>query len=87
MTGEVSLSGRVLPVGGIKEKILAAHRAGVRTVILPRRNEKSLIEDVPLIVRNAMTFHLVDSIPQVLDAAFEAVPALTEPDELTARTF
>jgi ATP-dependent Lon protease len=87
MTGEVSLSGRVLPVGGIKEKILAAHRAGVRTVILPRRNEKSLIEDVPEVVRNAMTFHLVDSIPQVLDAAFEAVPALTEPDELTAPAF
>ena len=47
MTGEVSLSGRVLPVGGIKEKVLAAHRAGIRTLILPRRNEKNLMEDVP----------------------------------------
>jgi ATP-dependent Lon protease len=63
MTGEISLSGRVLPVGGIKEKVLAAHRAGVRTLILPRRNEKSLQEDVPAVVRDAMTVHLVDSIP------------------------
>jgi ATP-dependent Lon protease len=75
MTGEVSLSGRVLPVGGIKEKVLAAHRAGVRTVILPRRNEKNLVEDVPATVRDAMTFHLVDSIPEVLRVAFDAVPS------------
>ena len=75
MTGEVSLSGRVLPVGGIKEKILAAHRAGVRTVILPRRNERNLLEDVPATVRDVMTFHLVDSIPEVLRAAFDAVPS------------
>jgi ATP-dependent Lon protease len=72
MTGEVSLSGRVLPVGGIKEKVLAAHRAGVRTVILPRRNEKNLIEDVPAAVRDVMTFHLVDSIPEVLGVALDA---------------
>jgi ATP-dependent Lon protease len=78
MTGEVSLSGRVLPVGGIKEKILAAHRAGVRTVILPRRNEKNLMEDVPAVVRDAMTFHLVDSIPEVLDKALDEVAAFDE---------
>ena len=84
MTGEVSLSGRVLPVGGIKEKVLAAHRAGVRTVILPRRNEKSLMEDVPVLVRDAMTFHLVDSIPQVLDKALDEV-ATFDPRELTAQ--
>ena len=77
MTGEVSLSGRVLPVGGIKEKILAAHRAGVRTVILPRRNEKNLLEDVPAVVRDVMTFHLVDSIPEVLRVALDAVPSAT----------
>jgi ATP-dependent Lon protease len=71
MTGEVSLSGRVLPVGGIKEKVLAAHRAGVRTVILPRRNEKNLMEDVPEAVRNVMSFHLVDSVSDVLQAALE----------------
>ena len=74
MTGEISLSGRVLPVGGIKEKILAARRAGVSTVILPRRNEKNLLEDVQPTVRESMTFHLVDSIPEVLAVAFEETP-------------
>jgi ATP-dependent Lon protease len=74
MTGEISLSGRVLPVGGIKEKILAARRAGVSTVILPRRNEKNLLEDVQPSVRERMTFHLVDSIPEVLAVAFEETP-------------
>ena len=71
MTGEVTLSGRVLPVGGIKEKVLAAKRAGVTTVILPKRNEKHLIEDVPQAAREGMTFHLVDSVAQVLDLALE----------------
>jgi ATP-dependent Lon protease len=71
MTGEVTLSGRVLPVGGIKEKVLAAKRAGVITVILPRRNEKHLIEDVPRDAREGMTFHLVDSVDEVLDLALE----------------
>ena len=71
MTGEVTLSGRVLPVGGIKEKVLAAKRAGVTTVILPKRNEKHLIEDVPPAAREGMTFHLVDSVTQVLDLALE----------------
>jgi ATP-dependent Lon protease len=82
MTGEVSLSGRVLPVGGIKEKVLAAHRAGVRTVILPRRNEKNLKEDVPPAVRQAMTFHLVDSIPEVLEAALDELPSVHGPELL-----
>jgi len=70
MTGEITLSGRVLPVGGIKEKILAAKRAGVKTVILPARNAKNLAEDVPPPVRAEMTFHLVDSIEEVLTLAF-----------------
>ena len=75
MTGEVTLSGRVLPVGGIKEKVLAAKRAGVTTVILPKRNEKHLLEDVPQAAREGMTFHLVDSVTQVLDLALEgAIP-------------
>jgi ATP-dependent Lon protease len=76
MTGEVSLSGRVLPVGGIKEKVIAAHRAGVRTVVLPRRNEKNLLEDVPREVRDAMTFHLVDSASEAVGLALEESPAV-----------
>jgi ATP-dependent Lon protease len=71
MTGEVSLSGRVLSVGGIKEKVLAAHRAGVRTVILPRRNEKNYMEDVPSAVRTVMTVHFVDTVEEVVDLALE----------------
>ena len=71
MTGEVTLSGRVLAVGGIKEKVLAARRAGVTTVILPRRNERNLLEDVPRPLRESMTFHLVDSVEEVLDLALE----------------
>ena len=78
MTGEISLSGRVLPVGGIKEKVLAAHRAGVRTVVLPRRNEKNLVEDVPAAVREVMTFHLADAVQDVLEAALEAAPVLED---------
>jgi ATP-dependent Lon protease len=71
MTGEVTLSGRVLPVGGIKEKVLAARRAGVKAVIVPKRNEKNLIEDVPEAARAGMTFHLVDTLDQVLNLALE----------------
>jgi len=71
MTGEVTLSGRVLPVGGIKEKVLGARRAGVKVVILPKRNEKNLIEDVPVQARAGMTFHLVDTLEQVLNLALE----------------
>ncbi|HEX7788887.1 MAG TPA: endopeptidase La, partial [Methylomirabilota bacterium] len=71
MTGEVTLSGRVLPVGGIKEKVLGARRAGVKAIILPKRNEKSLIEDVPVQVREGLTFHLVETLDQVLDLALE----------------
>jgi ATP-dependent Lon protease len=69
MTGEISLSGLVLPVGGIKEKMLAAHRAGIRRVILPKANEKDL-KDVPMEVRDDMTFILVEQIEEVLRAAF-----------------
>ena len=82
MTGEVSLAGRVLPVGGIKEKVLAAHRAGIRTVLLPKRNAKNLIEDVPLRVRDEMTIHLVDSVPDVLSLALEDAPAWPEVEPL-----
>ncbi len=70
MTGEITLSGRVLPVGGIKEKVLAAHRVGITTVILPRQNEKALLEDVPAGVRAQLTIHLVSTVGEVLRLAF-----------------
>ncbi len=75
MTGELTLRGQVLPVGGIKDKVLAAHRAGLQTVILPRRNEYDL-EDVPVEVREALKFVLVED----MDAVWEA--ALTPPQSL-----
>jgi ATP-dependent Lon protease len=68
MTGEVTLSGRVLPIGGVKQKVLAAHRAGLTEVILPARNGPDL-DDLPEEVRAAMTVHLVDDVTQVLDVA------------------
>ncbi|MHB9037189.1 MAG: endopeptidase La [Armatimonadota bacterium] len=68
MTGEITLRGRVLPIGGVKEKVLAAHRAGIRIVILPKENENDL-EDIPANVRNEMTFHLVGHADEVLELA------------------
>ncbi|MGH2814852.1 MAG: S16 family serine protease, partial [Actinomycetota bacterium] len=68
MTGEVTLQGRVLPIGGVKQKVLAAHRAGLKEVILPERNGADL-EDVPESVRAEMTFHQASEIDQVLDHA------------------
>jgi len=69
MTGEISLTGLVLPVGGIKEKVLAAHRAGIRRIILPKANEKDL-KDVPQEVREELTILPVERIEEVLPAAF-----------------
>ena len=68
MTGEVTLQGRVLPIGGVRQKVLAAHRAGLTTVVLPARNGPDL-EDVPEPVRQEMTFHLASDIGEVLEAA------------------
>jgi ATP-dependent Lon protease len=68
MTGEITLQGKVLPIGGVKQKVLAAHRAGLTEVILPKRNGPDL-EDVPERVREVMTFHLADSVDDVLAAA------------------
>ena len=72
MTGEVTLQGRVLPIGGVKQKVLAAHRAGLKEVILPKRNEGDL-EDVPEQVRNEITFHTAETVDQVLAIALEEV--------------
>ena len=66
MTGEITLSGRVLPVGGIKEKVLAAHRLGLKEILLPKRNEKQVKEELPENVRKDLTFHLVGSIEDAL---------------------
>jgi ATP-dependent Lon protease len=68
MTGEVTLQGRVLPIGGVKQKVLAAFRAGLTEVVLPLRNGPDL-EDVPEPVRSAMTFHLARTVDEVLTAA------------------
>src|SRR5438876_775423 len=73
MTGEITLRGKVLPVGGIKDKILAAYRAGIRTVILSAENDKDL-DDLPAEVRNDMEFHLVSNMDEVIKVALEGVP-------------
>jgi len=80
MTGEISLSGLVLPVGGIKEKVLAAHRAGIKRIILPKANEKDL-KDVPQEVRDELTFILAERIEEVLPAAFNQDASTTPPAE------
>ncbi len=76
MTGEVTLQGRVLPIGGVKQKVLAAHRAGITEVILPKRNEGDL-DDVPEKVREEIAFHPVETVDEVLALALE--PAAEEP--------
>ena len=75
MTGEVTLQGRVLPIGGVKQKVLAAHRAGITEVILPKRNEGDL-DDVPEKVREEIAFHPVETVDEVLALALE--PAVDE---------
>jgi ATP-dependent Lon protease len=83
MTGEVTLRGRVLPVGGIKMKVLAAHRAGLKTVILPKRNERDL-EDVPAEIRKTMQFIMVDRIEEAIDVGL--MPSGSETDSLAGKT-
>jgi ATP-dependent Lon protease len=73
MTGEITLRGQVMPVGGIKEKVLAAHRARLKTVLLPARNEADL-EDIPDEVKNEMEFIFVDTIDEIMKHALEDEP-------------
>ena len=68
MTGEITLRGKVLPVGGIREKVLAAHRAGIKKVLLPRENEPD-IDDIPSAVRKQLEFVLIDNVGEALDQA------------------
>ncbi|HKZ53213.1 MAG TPA: endopeptidase La [Candidatus Acidoferrales bacterium] len=82
MTGEITLSGLVLPVGGIKEKVLAARRSGVREMILPAENQPNLEEDIPAHLREGMTFHFVKTVEDVLEHAFE--PGLLKKEAVVA---
>jgi ATP-dependent Lon protease len=77
MTGEISLQGQVLPIGGLKQKILAAHRAGLKTVIFPKRNEADL-DDVPEDIREEMTFHMAECLDEVLEHALSPAIVLDE---------
>ena len=75
MTGEITLRGRVLPVGGIKEKVLAAHRAGFTTVIIPKKNDKDLV-DVPKSAKRDLKIILVERMEEVIDAAMSPAPLI-----------
>jgi len=73
MTGEITLRGKVLPIGGLKEKLLAAHRHGINEAIMPKDNEKDL-PDIPETLRNVMKLHFVESMDDVLRIALEREP-------------
>ena len=81
MTGEITLRGKVLPIGGVKEKVLAAHRAGVKTIIMPKDNEKDLA-DIPKNVLDALNMHLVSHMDEVLKIALDGplTPLAPAPD-------
>jgi ATP-dependent Lon protease len=81
MTGEITLSGRILPVGGIKEKVLAARRVGIREVVLPKQNAKNVNEDLTPELRQDLTVHLVSSIDEVLALALQPISRDTRPGD------
>jgi ATP-dependent Lon protease len=91
MTGEITLTGRVLPIGGLKEKVLGARRAGIKHVVLPKQNEADL-HDIPLHLRRTMTFHPCETLDQVLEVALvgglgalERQPIVDQPTKKNAR--
>jgi ATP-dependent Lon protease len=81
MTGEITLTGRVLPVGGIKEKVLAARRAGIKEIILSDRNRRDVTEDVPEQVKADLTFHYVKEVVEVLRLALEPATEAAQEEE------
>jgi ATP-dependent Lon protease len=83
MTGEITLRGRVLPIGGLKEKVLGAHRAGIKTIVLPKDNEADL-EDLPEDVRKALEFHPVTALDEVFEIAIVRHGAPVEEPALAA---
>jgi ATP-dependent Lon protease len=85
MTGEITLSGRVLPVGGIKEKVLAARRAGICDVILPKQNSKNVDEDLTPELRKDLVVHLVSTIDEVLAMALQPVSTDARPTKQDPR--
>jgi ATP-dependent Lon protease len=86
MTGEITLSGLVFPVGGIKEKVLAAHRAGIRRIVLPKKNEAD-VEDIPEEVRKELEIVPVKQIAEVLEATLEAEPPIPQAEVPQHRAF
>jgi ATP-dependent Lon protease len=84
MTGEITLSGLVFPVGGVKEKVLAAHRAGIRRIILPKKNEAD-VEEIPEDVRKELEIIPVTKIDEVIKAALEADPAASNGNNYMAQ--
>jgi ATP-dependent Lon protease len=80
MTGEITLRGEVLPIGGLKEKLLAAHRGGISTVIIPDENSKNLIE-IPKNIKEKLTIIPVKWIDEVLEIALEKMPNINPPEE------
>jgi ATP-dependent Lon protease len=85
MTGEITLSGRVLPIGGVKEKVLAARRLGIHQVIVPKQNAKNINEDLTPELRQGLTVHLVSSIEEVLALALQPVSSDVRPLKKPAR--
>jgi ATP-dependent Lon protease len=85
MTGEITLRGKVLPVGGIKEKLLAAYRAGITTIVLPKENDKDL-DDLPEEIRTVMEFHLVDDVDEVVRLTLEGAPSPMLPKDVASQT-
>jgi ATP-dependent Lon protease len=85
MTGEITLRGLVLPIGGLKEKTLAAKRAGIKQVIVPRRNEKDM-PDIPQEVRDTVKFHFVENVDQVLEAALGPTRITKAPGKVSGKT-